>query len=75
LNLSQLIVVTQSYHLVRAVATCRALGIDAMGVGDDSARQHTIAWWRGAIRDQLACLKTIIDLVHRQNPKFDKLNI
>jgi vancomycin permeability regulator SanA len=75
LNLSQLIVVTQSYHLVRAVATCRALGIDAMGVGDDSARQHTIAWWRGAIRDQLACLKTIIDLVHRKNPKFDKLNI
>ena len=63
LNLSQLIVVTQSYHLVRAVATCRTLGIDAMGVGDDSARQHTIAWWRGAIRDQLACLKTIIDLV------------
>jgi len=37
LNLSQLTVVTQSYHLVRAVATCRALGIDAMGVGDDSA--------------------------------------
>ena len=29
-NLSQLIIVTQSYHLVRAVATCRALGIDAM---------------------------------------------
>jgi vancomycin permeability regulator SanA len=75
LNLSQLIVVTQSYHLVRAVATCRVLGIDAIGVGDDSARQHTIAWGRGAIRDQLACLKTIIDLVHRRNPKFDKLNI
>jgi vancomycin permeability regulator SanA len=75
LNLSQLIVVTQSYHLVRAVATCRTLGIDAMGVGDDSARQHTIAWWRGAIRDQLACLKTIIDLVHRQDPKFGELNI
>jgi vancomycin permeability regulator SanA len=75
LNLSQLIVVTQSYHLVRAVATCRALGIDAMGVGDESVRQHTIAWWRGAIRDQLACLKTIVDLVYRPNPKFDKLNI
>ena len=75
LNLSQFIVVTQSYHLVRAVATCRVLGIDAIGVGDDSARQHTIAWGRGAIRDQLACLKTIIDLVHRRNPKFDKLNI
>ena len=61
-NLSQLIIVTQSYHLIRAVATCRALGIDASGVGDDSARQHTIAWWRGAIRDQLACVKTVVDL-------------
>jgi vancomycin permeability regulator SanA len=73
-NLSQLIIVTQSYHLVRAVATCRTLGIDATGVGDDSARQHTVAWWRGTIRDQLACIKTIVDLATRLDPKFDKLN-
>jgi vancomycin permeability regulator SanA len=68
-NLSQLIIVTQSYHLVRAVATCRALGVDATGVGDNSARQHTVAWWRGAIRDQLACLKTVVDLATRPDPK------
>jgi vancomycin permeability regulator SanA len=73
-NLSQLIIVTQSYHLVRAVATCRTLGIDATGIGDDSARQHTVAWWRGTIRDQLACIKTIVDLATRPDPKFDKLN-
>jgi vancomycin permeability regulator SanA len=73
-NLSQLIIVTQSYHLVRAVATCRTLGIDTTGVGDDSARQHTLAWWRGAICDQLACIKTIVDLAMRPDPKFDKLN-
>jgi vancomycin permeability regulator SanA len=73
-NLSQLTIVTQSYHLVRAVATCRALGIDASGVGDDSARQHTIAWWRGAIRDQLACVKTVVDLVTRLDPKHSELN-
>jgi vancomycin permeability regulator SanA len=72
-HLSRLIIVTQSYHLVRAVATCRALGIDATGVGDDSARQHTIAWWRGAIRDQLACVKTVIDLATRSEPMPDKL--
>jgi vancomycin permeability regulator SanA len=71
-HLSRLIIVTQSYHLVRAVATCRALGIDATGVGDDSARQHTIAWWRGAIRDQLACVKTVIDLATRSEPMPDK---
>jgi vancomycin permeability regulator SanA len=73
-NLSRLIVVTQSYHLVRAVATCRALGIDATGVGDDSARQHTIAWWRGAIRDQIACIKTVIDLATRPDPKSGELS-
>jgi vancomycin permeability regulator SanA len=67
-NLSQLIIVTQTYHLVRAVATCRALGIDAMGVGDDSAREHTLAWLRGAIRDQIACIKTVVDLVTRPEP-------
>jgi vancomycin permeability regulator SanA len=73
-NLSRLIVVTQSYHLVRAVATCRALGIDATGVGDDSARQHTIAWWRGAIRDQIASIKTVIDLATRPDPKSGELS-
>jgi vancomycin permeability regulator SanA len=67
-NLSQLIIVTQTYHLVRAVATCRALGIDATGVGDDSAREHTMAWLRGAIRDQIACVKTVVDLVTRPEP-------
>jgi vancomycin permeability regulator SanA len=72
-NLTQLIVVTQSYHLVRAVATCRALGIDATGVGDDSAKEHTIAWLRGAIRDQIACVKTVVDLVTRPEPR--ELNI
>jgi vancomycin permeability regulator SanA len=71
-NLTRLIIVTQSYHLVRAVATCRALGIDATGVGDDSTRQHTIAWWRGAIRDQLACVKTVVDLAIRSEPMPDK---
>ena len=68
LNLSQLIIVTQSYHLVRAVATCRALGIDATGIGDNSARQHTIPWWQGVIRDQLACVKTVVDLATRPDP-------
>ncbi len=71
-NLSQLIIVTQTYHLVRAVATCRALGIDATGVGDDSTRHHTIAWWRGMIRDQFACVKTVVDLATRSEPMPDK---
>jgi vancomycin permeability regulator SanA len=67
-GVSDLVVVTQSYHLPRAVATCRALGLQANGVGDDSARQYVAAWRRGAVRDQLACVKTVIDLVTGREP-------
>jgi vancomycin permeability regulator SanA len=66
-GVDQLMVVTQSYHLPRAVATCRALGIDAIGVGDDSVRR-AVAWRRGAIRDQLACVKTVFDLISGRDP-------
>jgi vancomycin permeability regulator SanA len=67
-DVSQLIVVTQSYHLPRAVATARRLGIDASGVGDDTARIYTKAWRRGTLRDQLACVKTVLDLAVRRRP-------
>ena len=67
-GVENLILVTQSYHLPRAVATCRALGVDAIGVGDESARQYSRSWHRGAIRDQLACVKTVIDLITRRDP-------
>ena len=66
-GVKKLIVVTQSYHLPRAVASCRALGIEATGVGDDSVR-HGVAWKRGAIRDQLACVKLVIDLITGRDP-------
>jgi vancomycin permeability regulator SanA len=67
-NVSQLIVVTQDYHLPRAVATCRRLGLSASGVGDETARQYTRSWRTGAVRDQVACVKTVIDLVTRRDP-------
>jgi vancomycin permeability regulator SanA len=66
-GVSNLIVVTQGYHLPRAVGTCRRLGIIASGVGDESAR-HTLAWNRGYLRDQVACVKTVIDLATRRQP-------
>lgn len=67
-GVSDVIVVTQGYHLPRAVATCRRLGLSAQGVGDETSRQYTRAWRTGAFRDQLACVKTVIDLVTRRDP-------
>jgi vancomycin permeability regulator SanA len=70
-GVARLLVVTQAYHLPRAVATCRALGIDADGVGDVAVRRLSSAWVRGALRDQVACVKTVIDLVTRRQPVLE----
>jgi vancomycin permeability regulator SanA len=67
-NVSDLIVVTQSYHLPRAVATCRRLGASATGVGDETSKQYTRAWHNGVVRDQVACVKTVLDLVTARDP-------
>lgn len=67
-GIQQMIIVTQSYHLPRAVATARLLGIDASGVGDDTVRAARRSWRKGWIRDQLACVKTMIDLAARRKP-------
>jgi vancomycin permeability regulator SanA len=67
-GVSDLIVVTQSYHVPRAVATCVRVGVNASGVGDDSARQYARSWRSGAIRDQLACVKTVLDLMFDRRP-------
>jgi vancomycin permeability regulator SanA len=67
-GVEELLVVTQAYHLPRAVATCRALGIRAEGVGDVSVRRFGGAWLQGAVRDQVACVKTVLDLATRRQP-------
>lgn len=67
-GVQELLVVTQAYHLPRAVATCRALGLRAEGVGDVSVRRARRAWFEGAARDQVACVKTVLDLATRRQP-------
>ena len=67
-GVQRLIVVTQAYHLPRAVATARAVGLDAVGVGDDSVQRTSRAWLRGLVRDQVACVKTVLDLATSRRP-------
>ncbi|MEU7848885.1 ElyC/SanA/YdcF family protein [Micromonospora parva] len=61
-------VVTQSFHLPRAVALCRRLGIDANGVGDDSAKRYAQTWWFSSSRENGACLKAALDLLTGRDP-------
>ena len=70
-GLDRLLVVTQTYHLPRAVGTCRALGVEADGVGDRAVRRLSSAWVRGVVRDQVACVKTVLDLSTRRQPVLE----
>ncbi len=36
--------VTQQFHLARAVTVCRHLGVDAIGVGDETVREYGRTW-------------------------------
>ncbi len=66
----QAIVVTQSYHIARAVALCREAGMDAVGVGDDSVRVFRGFWTRAVVREQGAYLKAVVDVAARRDPVF-----
>jgi vancomycin permeability regulator SanA len=59
----ELVVVSQQYHLPRAIAICALVGIDAWGVGDESMRRSGRIWRHGSAREAAANLKVIPDLV------------
>jgi vancomycin permeability regulator SanA len=66
----QAIVVTQTFHVDRAVALCRSLGVDATGVGDDSVRWMTDIWRRNVVRERLAVVKALTDVASRRDPVY-----
>jgi len=62
------IVVTQAYHLPRAVMLCRRLGVDAYGVGDDTVRQYRRPWLISSTREHGACVKAVFDVISGRDP-------
>ncbi len=60
-------VVTQAYHLARAVALCRHLGIDADGVGArcDACGVNLV---RNGVRDYFACTKAALESYRDRPP-------
>lgn len=63
-GLNRVTVVSQQYHLARTIATCRALGVDAYGVGDRSV-SSTWPWHyaKGVMREIPAGVKMELDLL------------
>jgi vancomycin permeability regulator SanA len=67
-GVARALVVTQPYHLARAVALCRHVGIDADGVGarcDGCVRLNLV---RNSVRDYFACSKAALDAVRNRPP-------
>jgi vancomycin permeability regulator SanA len=64
------ILITQRFHLPRAVTLCRSVGIDAVGVGDDSRSYAPIATVVSYLRELPAGLKAALFLAIRPDPHF-----
>ncbi|MFF3439382.1 vancomycin high temperature exclusion protein [Streptosporangium sp. NPDC002721] len=59
---SKVTVVTQVFHLPRAVTLCRTAGLDTFGVGDDSSKRW-VSTYGLAAREFLASAKGLVDSV------------
>ncbi len=69
-GVSKAIVVSQTYHLPRALAICRAIGIEAWGVGDESVKTNQQMWSYGTFREFGANLKMVWDVLSQRQPEL-----
>lgn len=68
-GLDRVIMVSQSFHLPRAVWLCRHLGVEADGVAaPDAGHASTSAY--GTLREVLAVDKAVLDVARRRSPRF-----
>ncbi len=68
----ELTVITQDYHLGRAITVCSMVGVDAVGVGDTSMLGHfPLNWLKGAGREWAANLKMEWDVASGREPQMD----
>ncbi|MDR1212949.1 MAG: YdcF family protein [Propionibacteriaceae bacterium] len=61
------ILVSQTYHLPRAIATCRATGLDAVGVGDETMRAGQL-WLKYQLREVPGLYKMTWDVITGRRP-------
>ncbi|GAB3711085.1 SanA/YdcF family protein [Mariniluteicoccus flavus] len=70
-GVDRLTIVSQDYHVPRAIATCRMVGVEAVGVGDTSQR-GTNFYPIGRAREVPANLKTFWDVLSRRTPTLGR---
>ncbi|AVV42738.1 ElyC/SanA/YdcF family protein [Streptomyces sp. ID05-04B] len=67
-GVDEAVLISQDFHIRRAVALCEAAGVDSYGVG--VAARHDVTWYYGGAREVLAAGKAALDAVFEPDPRF-----
>ncbi|MFD7441897.1 vancomycin high temperature exclusion protein [Streptomyces sp. NPDC059909] len=62
------VLVTQGFHIRRAIALCDAAGVESYGVG--VAEPHDATWYYGGAREMFAAGKAALDAAFEPDPRF-----
>ena len=62
------VLISQGFHIRRALALCGTAGIDAHGVA--VAEPHDVTWYAGGAREVLAAAKAALNATLRPDPRF-----
>ncbi|MDT9691890.1 ElyC/SanA/YdcF family protein [Streptomyces sp. P9(2023)] len=62
------VLVSQGFHIRRAVALCQAAGVQSYGVGVSGSRNAT--WYYSGVREIVAAGKASLDATFQPDPKF-----
>lgn len=74
-GVAEMVIVSQEYHLARAITICNEIGVEAVGVGDLTTRDRfPLLYLRGEIRERGANLKMAWDLFTNREPQHDEFD-
>ncbi|MER7774398.1 ElyC/SanA/YdcF family protein [Streptomyces sp. NPDC096191] len=62
------VLISQGFHIRRAVALCQQAGVASYGVGVDE--RHDVTWYYGGAREVLAAGKAALDAAVEPDPRF-----
>ncbi|MFD7920450.1 vancomycin high temperature exclusion protein [Streptomyces sp. NPDC059740] len=67
-GVTRAVLVSQDFHVRRALALCAAAGVRSWGVG--VAEPRDVTWYYGGVREVFAAGKAALDAVFRPDPHF-----
>ncbi|MET9404756.1 ElyC/SanA/YdcF family protein [Streptomyces sp. NPDC002935] len=67
-GVQEAVLISQDFHIRRALALCRAAGVRSYGIGVDA--KHDATWYYGGTREIFAAGKAALDAVFEPDPRF-----